>query len=613
MNFLPRSLITRRLIFQFIGLSVALGILFAYQYMDMRHAAYHDLERSADAIVDTLRETISADPHTLTDVDGSLSAPLRRLVATTPRIVRLSVVDSSLKLVADSTFQAGGITDQTTTVKLLQAEGEDGFYYVRNGKEYYRFSESIVGNYDPQRKSNVIGVVSIELDASGVLERLDATFTQYVWLALVLQVVLLIISYLSLHFNLAIPLRQIARAALRLGQGYYHERIAMSPLIEVGEVAQAFNQMADHVERTRRELRDEVQERRQAEEAAQAAHAKLTEWVEEMKRRNERIAIVNEMGDLLQSCHTLDEAYPIIQRSLTQLFPTESGAMYLLSPSKDVVEAIASWGGLAADEASFARDECWAMRRGRAHRVDDIKNNLLCAHIHNPRDDCLYLCLPMIAGGDALGLLHLRFDLKTGAEGVDAQQQQLALTAAEHIALALSNLNLREVLLQQSIRDPLTKLFNRRYMEETLTRETHRAKRNDTLLGLIMLDVDHFKQFNDTYGHEAGDAVLKNIAHFMKTHSRGEDIPCRYGGEEFTLILPGASLEDTRLRAEQMREGAHDLRVVFGTEVLPSITISLGVAVFPTHGSNGEAALQVADAALYKAKQNGRNRVEVAG
>jgi diguanylate cyclase (GGDEF)-like protein len=191
-------------------------------------------------------------------------------------------------------------------------------------------------------------------------------------------------------------------------------------------------------------------------------------------------------------------------------------------------------------------------------------------------------------------------------------RQQLIRTVASSLGLALANLRLRDKLRQQSIRDLLTGLFNRRYLEETIAREIHRVDRNQHPLGVIMIDVDHFKRFNDTHGHEAGDIVLREMGVFLRSQVRGEDIPCRYGGEEFVLILPDAPLEVTKLRAEKLRAGIQQLNLVFKDQPLGSISVSLGVAVYPEHGSTADAVIRAADAALYRAKRAGRNRVAVA-
>jgi diguanylate cyclase (GGDEF)-like protein len=176
----------------------------------------------------------------------------------------------------------------------------------------------------------------------------------------------------------------------------------------------------------------------------------------------------------------------------------------------------------------------------------------------------------------------------------------------------LANLKLRETLRIQSVRDPLTGLFNRRFMQESFDRELRRAARTNRTLGGILLDIDHFKQFNDSFGHEAGDVVLREVGGFLQSHVRGEDIACRVGGEEFMLILPDASLDVTRQRAERVREEIKRVCVQYAGRLLGTVTVSGGVVVFPVHGTTIDALLRSADEALYQAKAQGRDQVVVA-
>jgi diguanylate cyclase (GGDEF)-like protein len=189
-------------------------------------------------------------------------------------------------------------------------------------------------------------------------------------------------------------------------------------------------------------------------------------------------------------------------------------------------------------------------------------------------------------------------------------KDQLALALAEDMALALANLRLRETLRSQAIRDSLTGLFNRRYLEETLERELNRVKRQKTPLGVIMMDLDHFKAYNDAFGHGAGDELLSALGKLLKTHIRGEDIACRYGGEEFLVIMPGSSMEVAQQRAEVFRQAIKKMHHQY--QELQPITLSLGVAANPGHGDTGAQLIRAADAALYRAKQAGRDRVVVA-
>jgi diguanylate cyclase (GGDEF)-like protein len=253
------------------------------------------------------------------------------------------------------------------------------------------------------------------------------------------------------------------------------------------------------------------------------------------------------------------------------------------------------------------------MRRGRHHIARG--GGPFCPHFDTLRP-AWSICIPMSAQGEALGVLTLAHTAGSHAEGMglfDEREREAerlyASTVAEHIALALANLRLRETLKSQSIRDPLTGLFNRRYMEETLERELRRAERRKTTIGIVMLDIDRFKQFNDTNSHLAGDALLRALGEFLQANFRGEDIVCRYGGEEFVLILPEASLEVTSRRAEVLRERVKVLHVPYRGALLGGITLSLGVAAFPQHGDSVDAVLRAADSALYKAKTAGRDRV----
>ena len=282
---------------------------------------------------------------------------------------------------------------------------------------------------------------------------------------------------------------------------------------------------------------------------------------------------------------------------------------------------MSAWGESPPRECTFTLDDCWGLRRGRPHVVQEPDSEMNCAHLGKDVP-ASYLCIPMMAQGETLGVLHLRSeppDANPSERRPNAQdrhftssKQQLAVTVAEHIALSIASLKLRETLRHQAIRDPLTCLYNRRYMEETIERELHRAARNGAPLGIIMFDIDHFKELNDSFGHSAGDAFLRELGTFLMANVRQEDIACRYGGDEFILVLPECSIETTRERAEQVREGFKRLGVKYHGQGLRAVTLSLGVAVFSAHGLTAESLLRKADQALYRAKAEGRDRVVVA-
>ena len=356
------------------------------------------------------------------------------------------------------------------------------------------------------------------------------------------------------------------------------------------------------------QLKRESEERIEAGQVLHDVNRQLTASVDELKERTRQMQLLGEMSDALQACSLLNDAYPIISHFLAQFFPANIGALYLHDPARKLVEIATTWGDVKEQylETIFTSEDCWALRRGQIHHVSADKDGLRCKHAQHTSS---YVCIPMIAQGETLGILHIR-ELNPHSF-LDATELRLAITVGDQLSLALANLRLRDELRQQAIRDPITKLFNRRYMEETLIREVSRAERNSQPLSVIMIDIDHFKEFNDSFGHEAGDLVLQSLAKFLSTRVRGSDVACRYGGEEFTLILPSATLDLARKRAEQIREGIQSIQVKYGGQTLGPITLSLGVAVFPDHGVTGEAILQLADAALYRAKQAGRNRVVI--
>ena len=348
-------------------------------------------------------------------------------------------------------------------------------------------------------------------------------------------------------------------------------------------------------------------ERKQIDASVREANDKLVEGLNELECRNRQMTALNAMTDLLQSCLTLEEAHTVITRSMPGLFP-RAGALYILNAPQTLVEAVAVWGDHAPSQRVFAPHDCWSLRRGRMHLITAGSSNMPCTHLSDPAPRTS-LCLPMIAQGGILGILHLQSMVM---DDFPEDQLQLAQAVADSVALAFANLNLRESLRQQSIHDPLTDLFNRRYLEEALERELLRAGRHQTQVGLVMLDLDNFKQFNDSYGHAIGDLLLRELGGFLKRCIRGGDIACRYGGEEFLLLLPDTSLETLQQRAEQVCKDAKKLLIPDHGELALSITLSLGVSIFPLHGLTGQSLLQVADDALYRAKSEGRDRVVVA-
>jgi diguanylate cyclase (GGDEF)-like protein/PAS domain S-box-containing protein len=362
----------------------------------------------------------------------------------------------------------------------------------------------------------------------------------------------------------------------------------------------------------------DITERKQTEEALRQSNARLQALVHELEQRGLARAALNELGSVLGVCNMLDEGLRAVARDLGALFPGSAGALYWLYQQPAEGGIIASFGQGARCAPTVRPHECWALRRGKPHDCTPANGGLLCEHLDGT-PGVPYTCVPLSVRGQLLGLLYCEMphstaspaDVALASEQLAAWRQWTA-SVAEYLALALSNLILRETLETQARHDPLTDLYNRRYMEEALEREMRRAERSRRPMGLIMLDLDYFKRYNDTLGHEAGDRLLVALANVLRSQVRAGDIVCRYGGEEFLIILPETTPELVVQRAEQLR------RLVSAQLQDPSegrvgpVTLSLGVAVYPLHGSSVSDLVRAADAALYRAKSRGRNRVEVA-
>lgn len=360
----------------------------------------------------------------------------------------------------------------------------------------------------------------------------------------------------------------------------------------------------------------DISQQQRAEQDLRVTHDKMQAMISELERRNQERAILTEMGGVLQACVALSEAFIAVSRFGARLFPTTAGALYVYTASRTDLELAAEWNTLPGgfDEV-LGPEDCWSLRRGRLYDRTDCATGLACHHV-GEGSDASYLCMPLTAQGETLGFLHLRAanpqEAPDGAAPLLVVDKPLVFTIADQVTLGLANLRLRDTLRQQSIHDSLTGLFNRRYMEETLRREIPRAIRGRSPLAVVMADIDHFKRFNDTYGHEAGDAILAEIGLLLKSSVRAGDIPCRYGGEEFALVLPGATLAHTIERVEAIRHRVSQLRVQHLDTVLGGLTLSLGVAVLPQHGTAPDELLRAADKALYRAKEEGRDRARVA-
>jgi diguanylate cyclase (GGDEF)-like protein len=360
-----------------------------------------------------------------------------------------------------------------------------------------------------------------------------------------------------------------------------------------------------------------VDERQRAKEIGQMAEAVgvFHTTLVERHQLNRETRLLSDLNEWLQCCNSLGELYQMVAEFLGRLLPTCAGSLYIYANSRDVLESAKAWNGGKIMPAMHP-DDCWGLRRGRPYTFGENEIDFPCAHVE-PSVSSEYCCIPILAHGETIGLLNLEFGGAHRSDGEKpdraavSEQRRLGLICAEQISLAIANVKLRDQLRDQSIRDVLTGLFNRRFMLETCRREFSRAARNGQKISVLSIDVDHFKKYNDNHGHDAGDMVLRAVGNCLENLFRNEDIPCRFGGEEFVVILPGADAPAAARRAEKLRSKIEAIVVRYLEKDLPRITVSIGVAVFPEAGDTPQAVLKAADKALYRAKEKGRNRVEL--
>lgn len=353
-------------------------------------------------------------------------------------------------------------------------------------------------------------------------------------------------------------------------------------------------------------IRD-ITKRKNAQEQLERANTELSRRIQELDKYNRDLKQLNQMSAELQNCDLLEDAYPIIVRFIHILLPNLKGGLYVFTPGSDVMELATCWGGYEPARKTFDKNECWGLLKGEVHRVNLENMHMICAHADR-QTGFKYVCNPMIIEGFPFALIHLNY-LSTE---ISDNQVQLARIVIDAIKLALTNLKMKVNLRQDSIRDPLTSLFNRRYLNETMKLEIFKARHAGKPLSIIMVDIDNYKEINDQYGHSQGDQVLISMSQLFLANIRSGDIVCRYGGDEFMIVLPGAPPEIAFARAELIRQETDTMLLAKEGSQDYRITLSIGVAAFPGHANSVEALIQAADNALYRAKQEGRNRTIIA-
>ena len=388
------------------------------------------------------------------------------------------------------------------------------------------------------------------------------------------------VLYFVLRRRVSVPLSRLTGVVMRLArQDYSVEVPADRRRDEIGEMSQAIEIFRDNgLERERLE-------------AERAGEQRIKDAILQMMHR-------------LQATGSQDELAEVVTCFAPQTFPDLPGHLYVLDQNRQTLVLAGSWLDPVNQTASLPTNACWGLRRGRPHLSG--RDDIACPHVdHIERSS---LCVPLAAQGDAIGLLY--FEAPADAEATVGSVRLYMELMAENIGLALANLRLRERLTNLAARDPLTGLLNRRCLDETLNRrarETHTGP-----CSCLMIDIDHFKRFNDEFGHDAGDMVMQHVAGMMTAAVGDAGGAFRFGGEEFTILLPDADEEASAALAEQLRKQIRSAALAFRGHVLGHVTVSIGVAATQTGSISFANLVASADAALLVAKSHGRDQVMTA-
>ena len=327
---------------------------------------------------------------------------------------------------------------------------------------------------------------------------------------------------------------------------------------------------------------------------------------ERIRQRTHEIELMHRLANMLAACNNMVEAQQIVSDILPRILGNVNGSVSLMRASRNQLITQLDWGDIWPGSASFAPEECWSLRKGRAHLSNNDFHSLSCGHMHE-MDNNQTLCIPLTAHGNTIGIMHLYFG--QGDIKIDPITEQLAFSVSEHLGLALANLSLQEKLRSQALSDPLTGLFNRRFFDQKLEEHSMNSATSDQPLSLLMLDLDHFKRFNDNFGHDAGDFVLKEISALLKQSVSEDEIACRLGGEELAILLPHYSMQQATEFGQTLCDAVRSMHLEHKGLSLGQLGVSIGVAMYPKPASNTESLVKMADKALYMAKDMGRSRV----
>ncbi|MDB5686135.1 MAG: sensor diguanylate cyclase [Rhizorhabdus sp.] len=483
---------------------------------------------------------------------------------------------------ADETFDAA-IAVQRTAMAAVDRGDPSAARAMMFGRRYTALEGALDGSLRRFRHLLTTRLSHVVVEAQREADRRDDIAKALLALTAAL---FLGVLYFILSRRVAIPLTRMSDVVTRMAdQDYELDMPDDRRKDEIGDVTQAL-----------RMFRRNAMERNR------------------LERERDRDQLVKDrlsrMMHRMQGCASEAELADVVARFAPQVFPDLAGHLFVHERAGGMLSAIGSWGDPGGSEAAFAAARCWGLRRGHMHWSRAGDEDVVCQHVRTPTPDAACLCMPLMAQGGTVGMLY--FEERPQAD------QRLPIAdlyldlMAENIGMALANIQLRSTLSLLAIRDPLTGLANRRHLDETLDLALAAAEKLGQPLSCLMIDIDHFKRFNDEFGHDAGDLVMQHVGQVLQRHCRENDLACRYGGEEFTMIMPGTDAASAAERAEQIRTTIRHVALAHWGRPLHSVTVSIGVAAYPGH-SDATNLLSVADGALLDAKRAGRDRVVVAG
>ncbi|WP_375515440.1 diguanylate cyclase domain-containing protein [uncultured Nostoc sp.] len=328
----------------------------------------------------------------------------------------------------------------------------------------------------------------------------------------------------------------------------------------------------------------------------------LEEKTLKLEAKKQELIYISEMADMLYSCESEDEVYQVVALTCSKLFPNMSGCIYIIANSKNYVQMNSFWGDERTSKEIFSQSECWALRRGKLNLLSPRHSGLMCNHLIQPVSGT-HLCVPLFGQGEVVGILHIY-----APEEISPEAQQITEIIARTLGIALNNLSIKQRLTYDNLRDGMTQLFNQNYMQTITEQRLAEAERSGETLSVIFLDIDNFKSYNSRYGHLTANIVLQGLAKLLLKSIRSFDIACRWGGEEFVIVMPNMTLENLRKRVEQLRIDVEQMQLKDGDRILEGITASFGIAVSEP-GITVKDFLNRANQAMLEAKRTGKNRV----